>query len=55
MIGISCAYVKDYDISYKQKKTVCIKFGSNINIEEHVTINGFHLQWSESETLGQPC
>ena len=29
-------------------RTVCIKFGSKLNIDEHVSINGFPVQWSES-------
>ena len=27
---------------------MCIKFGSKINIDEHVSMNGFTVQWSES-------
>ena len=35
-------------ITFNPKKTVGIKFRSKINIDEHVSINGFPVQWSES-------
>ena len=41
MIVLCCEYAKQYDITFNPKKTVCIKFGSKINIDEHVLINGF--------------
>ena len=41
-------YTKEYDITFNPKKTVCIKLGIKINIDEHVSINGFPVQWSES-------
>ena len=38
------------------KKTVCIKFGSKINIDDHVSMNGFTVQWSERvRHLGRIC
>ena len=33
---------------FNPKKTVCIKVGSKVNKHEHVSINGFPVQWSES-------
>ena len=36
------------DITFNPKKTVCIKFGSKIHIDEYVSMNGFTVQWSES-------
>ena len=33
---------------FNPKKTVCIKFGSKIHNDEHVSMNGFTVQWSES-------
>ena len=47
MIVIWCEYAKEYDITFNPKKTVCIKFGSKIHIDEHVSMNGFTVQWSE--------
>ena len=41
MIVLCCEYAQEYDITLNPKKTVCIKFGSKINIDEHVSINGF--------------
>ena len=48
MIVLCYEYAKEYDITINPKKTVCIKFGSKINIDEHVLISGFPVQWSES-------
>ena len=48
MIVLCCEYAKEYDIKFNPKKTVCIKYGSKINIDEHVSIRGFPVQWSES-------
>ena len=48
MIVLCCEYAKEYDMTFNPKKTVCIRFGSKINIDEHVSISGFPLQWSES-------
>ena len=45
---LCCKYAKEYDITFNNKKTVCIQFGSKINIDEHVSMNGFTVQWSES-------
>ena len=45
MIVLCC----EYDITFNPKKTVCIKFGNKINIDEHwSSINRFPVQWSES-------
>ena len=48
MIVLCCEYAKEYDKTFNPKKTVCIKFGSKIYIDEHVSTNGFPVQWSES-------
>ena len=40
----SCEYAKEYDIMFNPKKTVCIKFGSKIHNDEHVSMNGFTVQ-----------
>ena len=48
IIVLCCEYAKEYDITFNSKKTVCIKFGSKTNIDEHVSISGFPVQWSES-------
>ena len=52
-IHLNMDYLKtdDMQFGFKKiipKKTVCIKYGSKINIYEHVSINGFTVQWSES-------
>ena len=41
IIVLCCEYAKEYDVTFNQKKTVCIKFGSKITIYEHVSLNGF--------------
>ena len=41
---LCCEYAKEYDITFKPKITVCIQFGSKINIDEHVSMNGFTVQ-----------
>ena len=41
MIVICFEYAKEYDITFNPKKTVCIKFGSKIHNDEHVSTNGF--------------
>ena len=46
MIVLCCEYAKEYDMTFNPKETVCIKFGSKINIDEHVSISGFPVQWS---------
>ena len=48
MIVLCCEYAKQYDIMFNPKKTVYIKFESKINFDEHVSISGFPVQWSES-------
>ena len=48
IIVLCCEYAKEYDITFNPKKTVCIKFGSKINLDENVSISGFPVQWSES-------
>ena len=45
MILLCCEYAI---IQFNPTKTVCIKFGSKININEHVSINAFPVQWLES-------
>ena len=47
MIVLYWEYAKEYDKTFN-KKTVCIKFESKINIDEHVSANGFPVQWSEN-------
>ena len=41
IIVLCCEYAKEYNVTFNQKKTVCIKFGSKITIDEHVSPNGF--------------
>ena len=41
IIVLCCEYAKEYNVTFNQKKTVCIKFGSKITIDEHVSLNGF--------------
>ena len=48
IIVLCCEYAKEYDTTFNPKKTVCIKLGSKINIDKHVSMNGFTVQWSES-------
>ena len=48
IIVLCCEYAKEYDVMFNPKKTVCIRFGSKIYIDEHVLINRFPVQWSES-------
>ena len=48
MIVLCCEYANDYNIAFNPKKTVYIKVGSNIYFDEHVSINEFPVQWSES-------
>ena len=48
MIVLCCEYAEEYDITFNPKKITCIKFGIKININEHVSMNGFTVQWSES-------
>ena len=43
MIVLCCEYATEYDITFNPKETICIKFGSKINIE-HVSISGFPVQ-----------
>ena len=47
--GIGCHLGSAYSgaLSYADE-TVCIKFRSKIHIDEHVSMNGFTVQWSES-------
>ena len=42
-------------MTFNTMKILCIKSGSKINIDEHVSNNGFPVQWSECETPWQPC
>ena len=39
MLSICCEYAEEYNIVFNIKKTVCIKFGDNVNDYEHVYIN----------------
>ena len=43
MVVLCCEYAIEYAIMFNPKKTVYIKFGSKINIDEHVPINGFPI------------
>ena len=48
LIVLCCEYAKEYDITFNLKKTVCIKCRSKIKIDEHVSMSGFPVQWSDS-------
>ena len=48
LIVLCCEYTKEFDITFNPKKTVCIKFGCQVNQLEHVSISGFPVQWTES-------
>ena len=48
IIVLCWEYAQEYNMTFNPKKTVCIKFGNKINIDEHVSMNGFIVQWSES-------
>ena len=40
MIDICCEYAKEYDITFNPIKTVCIKYGEKVELNEHVVMNG---------------
>ena len=44
MILLCCEHAKEYDITFNPYKIVCVQFGSKINIDEHVSMNGFIVQ-----------
>ena len=48
-VGVCVGLIHIYIyIMFNPKKTVCIKLGSKIHNDEHVSMNGFTVQWSES-------
>ena len=38
MIDICCEYAKEYDITFNPTKTVCIKYGDRVELNEHVVV-----------------
>ena len=39
MIDICCEYAKEYDITFNPTKTVCIKYGDKVELNEHDVMN----------------
>ena len=48
MIDICCEYAKEYDISFNSTKTVCIKYGDTVELNEHVVMNGNIIEWADN-------
>ncbi len=50
MLDICSEYGVDYDMLFNDKKTVCIAFGDNINVDDlpPVTLNGKPLVWQRN-------
>ena len=48
MIDICCAYAKEYDIIFNPTKTVCIKYGDKVELNEHVVMNGNVIEWADN-------
>ena len=48
MITICELFAKKYYITFNIKKTVCIKFGSDVNIDEGAYMYGKRLEWSDT-------
>ena len=47
MLSICSQFADDFDITFNSKKTVCMKFGENINHYEKVHLNGKIISWVE--------
>ena len=45
MIDICCEYAEEYDITFNPTKTVCIKYGDKVQLNEHVVMNGNTFEW----------
>ena len=48
MIDICCEYAKEYDITFNPTKTVCIKYGDKVQLNEHVVMNGNIIEWADN-------
>ena len=48
MIDICCEYAKEYDITFNPTKTVCIKYGDKVELNEHVVMNGNIIEWADN-------
>ena len=48
MIDICCEYAKEYDITFNPTKTVCIKYGDEVELNEHVVMNGNIIEWADN-------
>ena len=45
MIHICENYAKEYDIAFNAKKTMCIKYGENVNQFDTALLNGAPIEW----------
>ena len=48
MIDICCEYAKESYIIFSPTKTVCIKYGDNVELNEHVVMNGNIIEWADN-------
>ena len=48
MFDICCEYAKEYDITFNPTKTVCIKYGDKVELNEHVVMNGNIIEWVDN-------
>ena len=48
MIDICCEYAKEYDITFNPTKTVCIKYGDRVHLNEHIVMNGNTIEWADN-------
>ena len=48
MIDICCEYAKEYDVTFNPTKTVCIKYGDTVELNEHVVMNGNIIEWAHN-------
>ena len=48
MIDICCEYVKEYDITFNPTKTVCVKYGDKVELNEHVVMNGNIIECADN-------
>ena len=48
MIDICCEYAKEYDIIFNPTKTVCIKYGDKVELNERVVMNVNIIEWADN-------
>lgn len=47
MLKMGSAFAAEFDLTFNTKKTICIKFGSNVQVYDRVVLGGSLITWGD--------